>query len=366
MSDLKKLIISLIAVSSLFLLSALFYSHQERNFKTESIIKSFQNTFLKQELEALELLHSVSSDLNLYSEQTMLRERWVKEVNDLYYSNGQIVVVSRGDSILFLSNNALPLSHGQLPDISIGIKHILNGWYYINSESHDDFTIAVYSLIKKDYRYKNRFLINEFFHRYEKITHPFNLSLDSDQGYPVYNNLNDFVFSLVPDPNKVYVSKSYFYVSTFLAIVALLILLGVILSVFSRLYLKGYYVSSIAGLFLTLLFVRWIMFYFQIPGVIYQGYIFSAAQYATSHILPSLGDLLINVFMVNVFLFFGYLRIRSVTVLNQSSRWTKIIVGIVLLTLLITYGYFILDLLKGLVINSHLNLNVNFIFNLDF
>ena len=106
--------------------------------------------------------------------------------------------VYRNDSLLFWNTNQLPII--RFADIHFpadGIIHLQNGWYYSKMIKRGPYTVCGSFLIKHDYSYENKDLINEFV---SKLKMPFKaqISLEQHPEYSIFNSKKEFLFSLIP------------------------------------------------------------------------------------------------------------------------------------------------------------------------
>jgi signal transduction histidine kinase len=101
-----------------------------------------------------------------------------------------------------------------------------------------------------------------------------------------------------------------------------------------------------------------------LPSVFSHGELFSPALYATSAIIPSLGDLFFHVLLFSIlaYFLFSHLKDFSFSFSQNKRSW---ILSFLLLALLVLFSLLAINLIKGLVIDSRLNLDVNVIFSLD-
>jgi two-component system, NtrC family, nitrogen regulation sensor histidine kinase NtrY len=366
-------ILILVVVLTTFL-SVIFANKTDSHYNLKQISISAQKNFIEKEIGGKEILDAMVQDFEEKGKGFLLVSDHIIRLNELYDDEGVVVLITEGDSIRYLSHNSLPVNHNRLPRYSSGIVLLDNGWYYVDSDHTDDVTIWVFSLIKKNYRYKNKFLNNSFASELD-IPEAFDISDDSaDDGFPIYNSHDDFAFSLIiPDgESAMYENNLYWLFSVLLCIIALVILLYLIYSKFSYLYNKGHPGLSVLGLFLSFLLLRFLMFYFQQPFVFYEGELFSARHFAASYLLPSLGDLFLNFLFGGLFSFFIFTKVSSDTfqvlldhTISRLGRNSIIVVSAVLLIFLALSALIVLQTLTGLVINSSLGFNVKFIIDPD-
>lgn len=349
------------------LLSVGFFSLEKRTYDLDNLGDRFQQTFKYREERAKGLLKTVYNQFKVEEEQLFQDEQWVELMNQLYETKGEIVLISQADSIQFISHNALPVTHSNLPVYSSGVFSLSNGWYSVYSRNFEDYQIWVFSLLKKEYRYSNQFLVNDFQSDYQ-IPEFVEVSYDAaSEGYSVYHTNNDYAFSLtVPDQEDLqYIWFTGRFLSVFFAFLSLVLLLFFLYRLVSDIYRRRFVGLSVILFFFLLVLCRFLLFYFQFPRVLYQTELFSPLHYASSYWLPSLGDLLLNVLFASVFIFYIFQRIASATYFKIEGRITAGVVFLVLLALMGFFAFVVADVVRGLVINSNLHLNVRFIFTPD-
>lgn len=368
----KKFILPVLLVLSV-IISSVTYSVVEREYKVERIAGKFQQVFLHEENRSSNYLSSMVFDYLSRGDDIFKDFDWVRSKNQLYDARGIVLMTTSADSVIFLSHNALPVNHLQLPEYTDAIYLMGNGWYYIQSDTLNDKTFWVFSLVQKQYRYKNKFLRNEF-NRIFQTPSFFQISDNSavENGFQIYNQDDEFVLSLVvPDgADLTWERNRALLLSILFAVFSMILIFAIISWFFLRPHNKGRPAWIIlSGFFLAMLFVRFIMFYWQIPNVFYQLELFSASHYAASYLIPSLGDMLLNivfsfVFIAVSFLYFNTTQSQSLH-LRKTSRFFKYALVLVLLFLTSAVSYFVVYSIESLVVHSSLNLNVNFIFYPD-
>jgi two-component system, NtrC family, nitrogen regulation sensor histidine kinase NtrY len=363
---LDKILLVMLAVT--LLLSLVFSQMKNRTHDIGKIARKVQKDFFSREKNDLEILDEVYDDYIKRGDRLFRSGVWIQQVYKLHDEGSRAVMFSSGDSIVFLSHNAIPLTHNQLPKYRSGIVQLNNGWYYIKTRTHEDITIWLFSLVKKEYRYKNKFLDNAFEKNYS-IPSFTGIEYDSaGEGISIYNRDGDYVCSvfLHPDQTTQYDHSLLQWLSIITGTLALGIFLSLLFLWFSRLFNKGHPALAISGLLLSLVVVRMLMFFFQQPFVFYEGDLFTARHFASSYWLPSLGDLFTNVMFAVLFSWFLFFQSASAgwrfQVRNFSLRY---LVSFLLIVILAFSAYIVLKVLQSLVIHSSLHLNVQFIFDPD-
>lgn len=107
--------------------------------------------------------------------------------------------VYRNDSLIYWNTNQLPII--RFADIhfpSDGIFHLQNGWYCAKTIEVGDYLVCGSFLIKQDYSYENRELINAFSSDLE-LPFSASLSVEEEQGHQIKMKDGSFAFSIIPD-----------------------------------------------------------------------------------------------------------------------------------------------------------------------
>jgi hypothetical protein len=110
---------------------------------------------------------------------------------------------------------------------------------------------------------------------------------------------------------------------------------------------------------MDVILLRAIQLYFHFPAFLYNGDLFSPVYFASSDLLPSLGDLLINTLMVLqlAYYYFKYTSTKSLHLKNK--RYAVGFITFVVNGLVIGLFEIIRKLLNGLVVNSSISLGFN-------
>lgn len=369
----KKIIVLIIFLS--ILITSFLSSHfEERSWKRLDLAKysvNVQQTFLERESEAQALLSKVMSDFEIQGRDLFLNENWIADKYHKYYENDIVIFVASNDSALFLSNTNLPIDYNNFQNIvSNRLNFVGNGWYYVQSIDYQGYTIQAYHLIKKEYKYQNRFLVNQFNREFGLPTDQLTIVADSARAINVFNAKGDYVFSI----GHVEGQEKYLHKNLDLHLLSIIcgaasVLMVILLVFYIALIIlrKGYPIFATFFAVASLIIGRIVMFLTGYPSAIHDGTLFSASKYGTSHLLPSLGDLFVNIFLINLIIYFVYLHRQIIfkSSLTGISRIFKWVLSCGLILIIAFYSFIIISFIESLVIDSNLNLNINFIFNID-
>ncbi len=255
------------------------------------------------------------------------------------WSTNTVPIVTHYDSSLY-SNNILVLN---------------NGWYFITKLQIDTSTIIGLQLIKNQYKFENDYLENKFS---PTFNFPNEITLSLLPGkYNVISASHEFLFSINFPRSDLY-SENLLSIILILYFAALFCILNSLFTLYIN-YTHIFRKRFLFILFFTLdvVIIRVILFYFNIPHILYQSQLFSPVYYASSNILPSLGEFLIDAFFA-AFLAGVYYKYSHTKINFPSLKKWKIyslqtgVYGIVALLY-----YWLVALLLSLVLNSNIVIN---------
>ena len=202
------------------------------------------------------------------------------------------------DSLIhWTSNNVLPLGPPSSLPVNTSLIKLKNGWYQVmksrDSPSHA-LLVGLFP-VKYEYPYENKFLKNDFALGL-KTPHNIEISEQKIHGsIPVKNLKGDTMFSLYAAGDEKGEDIN------FLLVAAQLVLLGLVFyfinRVFSLVKRKGF-LSGFIVLVAGMATLRILMFYFDQYGEFYKLDLFNPKYYASSVFTKSLGDLIINAFLL--------------------------------------------------------------------
>jgi two-component system, NtrC family, nitrogen regulation sensor histidine kinase NtrY len=348
-------------------LSGVFFVFREREINVDQHVSGFQNAFLQKDQLLLSAVDDFAMTLRMQGENAFLDAGFLSELESHFYDAGKIFMLSRADSLLFWSHNGIPVYEQELPAKPKGLLHLQNGWYFFRQNQEDDYNYLVFSLIKSSFRYENRFLINRFAKGLELPEDLFYLSDKDGEGYRILDKDGEYAFSVVlrRETGLTEIHPLIQFLSVITAVAGLLILIFINFRFFTRLFLAGNKLLAIAGFASVMLVIRLLFFSLKIPSVFYAGKLFSPALYATSGLLPSLGDLFLHVLFLSTIYFFLYANLKKITLHTSRGKFWRPLLGAGLFGFIYLTCSMAVSLIYGLVFNSSLNLDVNFIFNLD-
>lgn len=357
----------LLLVLGSLILSCLFFALRHTRLDVDELGRDFQQVFSQRAIMVQDALQDLMVQFE-QSEALMLDQHLLEHLEAQYYRKGLIYLVFNpiGDAV-FWSHNSLPFELEMAPEASSGVLRLQNGWYYYRRAESPGRVYFVFALIKHGFKYQNRFLINEFYDDLPVNREIFSIIDKPVEGIPIYDLDKEYVFSLLLRRETALVKTIFtlWMLSVFFGILAFLIFIFITFRYFSTLFHQGYKASAILGFPAAMIAFRMLLFWLQLPAVFYDGQLFSPALYASSAILPSLGDLFVNVLFASIISYFLFHHLKHFVYSPPRGKWQKTILALFLFGIIYAICAIAVSLIRGLVINSHLNLNINFIFNID-
>ncbi len=275
---------------------------------------------------------------------------------------GFVFLITEKDSLIFWSDNSFPLKFLEQENIP-PVINTGNAFYRVLKKTNVSYTIFGLYLLKYDYPYENDYLQNAFNPTFDL---PGNANLALEKGeYNLFNSSNQFLFSIHFIPFKT-LSSVQALIILFLYLFTILFFLGFIYEVHLLFYLKnGIHFLFIAGFVLDVIIIRFVLYFFKLPTILYHSDLFSPKFYAYSDLIPSIGDLFLHVVFLLVICFFLFNKIKFNTrKLKRNKFYIHFIVFTLFMHIFIFFGG-ITFLFKSLVIDSKISLDLNNIFSLS-
>lgn len=307
-------------------------------------IRDFKNAIHKLENQADDLIKSQ------IKKNALKRSTW-----DYYEQNKGINIhVYHNDSLIYWNTNQVPVS--RFADIhfpSQGILHLQNGWYFGKVKKKGEYVYCASFLIKRDYSYENKELINQFVAPFEL---PFSayISMEEGSGFPIYNNKKEYVFSVLPNEYQTSKGVESVLLSLFL-LLAITFWLVLLFDFISKKNDKiGWSILSFI-LMIRILSIKLIWF-----GFMHENEFFASKLYGTNEWFPNFFEYFLNTIIITFTITFLTRKIIE----KEYVKWGKVI-GIICLLFSFLFLHFIVFLNKGLIENSSIPLLIEKLFDLN-
>ncbi len=353
-----------------FFIAEYIYDHKiiklDLNKKTESFNEAFINNYKIAKNELSYLAENIDEDdFENYATLELVEDLAAK-----YDEYGLVFVISRDEFAKIWSNNFLAFYEISGIDKKEGLVNLQNGWYYYIKKEGENLEYWSFMLIKRNYNYQNKYLRNTFHENYEMMPENVSPSLTETNIKIVDKNEQKVLFYLCPgdEPYVYHKSVTLQYASVTFAILALLLLFYSLyyLSFKWNVFKKTSIIKRIAIFVFSVVLLRAAIYVVGIASPLANSELFSPSLYATSYYLPSLGDLLINVLLILWMIWVLYEKVKHIRVSPLNRIWKKVAITAPTTLLIGGLAFGIYELVKGLVINSRLYLDVNFVLSLDY
>ena len=340
-------------LSMVFFLSAFVISLSIKNYYTPQKISKRLTREIASSLNDLETEITKVASQNMDNKAAFL-EYLDKNYYNAFSEKGIEILIYRNDSLRFWTANvfAAPVTFDK--DIFSGdVVRSGSGYYLVKQNRVKEDLVIALQLIRYNYKYSNEYLPSGFFKRFSA---PVNAVLDLRPGtYNIKNPDEKFLFSLSyeqPFELAIWIQYLIFtlYITSFLCLISSLF----ILYVFVKRGFRKKWMLFLAFV-LDVIILRAVQFYFRFPADLYQVQLFNPAYFASSDLLPSLGDFLINA-LIGVQL--TYLAFKHSDLWWEKAPITnnyKRIAATILLVIIISIYYFISQTITGLVLNSNIS-----------
>ncbi len=333
-----------------------FGKNQARKFESVLVNKISQSSLLLNEISTF-VPDSVNLDFTLL-------DKYVQENRLLLNDRGILFAVfENGRMVFWSSNEANSLTRYSEPTARYKTVNAGHGWYFLDNVQRGNRSIALMSLIKYEYPYRNAFL-EDAYHVDFNLPASVKISSERKPGYySIFDQDGRYLLSLSADAVR---NSNEFQRSLSI----LLYLAGIIIVLlFAHFAIQktehfGRFILSNILFSALIIGVRAVMYWKQMPYIFYSSPLFDPTFFAFSELLPSLGDLFINTLILLLFsIQFSYILRRMQIRLHRFAKWPYTIAASSLM--LYTFGY-IMQIIDTLIQNSSIALEPYRILELDF
>lgn len=317
--------------------------------KKENITMKFQNEFTKKtkfiENYVKDYIHPIM-DKDDIQKALFLNEQLS------FFVNGFAIAIYDKNKLSYLSDNSITLPEDYNASFfNSKIKKLPNAYVYSHRSIYNGKVIIGLMLIKWNFKYENEYLKNKF-HVDFKLPSNVNININQPTKNIIKDNDSNAAFALdFSSYRPIYVTKLYLLAILF--IIALIITIGVLHVILKELI-------SIPALrailfFGAILALRVAMISKNIPSIFYELELFSSTLFFSNDLAPSLGDLILNVFLLFLLLIFENKILSS----NVKQRILSDIIIILKIALASIFLLFFTYNIKNLVFNSNINLDLS-------
>jgi len=292
----------------LLIFSEVSYQFRHRRLNPEELSLQFKEAFAGKDYKLSGALNSILYDFGNHGAALFSKPAFNIRLEEMLKTYGFSFFVFENNALVFWSNNAIPVEKVWNQNASKGMLALGNGWNYFRTTSHQNVTIVGFYTIKTNFKYQNRFLVNDFHKNLSIAEDIFFVSHLRNTGYEVLDHEGDYAFSIELRSEMALNTMQYglWIFSLLLGVAAVFVFLFGTYRFFSLRLGGGKLPRNILGLACSLIIFRSLLQIIQVPSVFYEGELFSPTLYATSFVLPSLGDLWLHLVFFGVLAIFAF------------------------------------------------------------
>jgi signal transduction histidine kinase len=342
------LFLSLLFFLSAFILSSIIQNYYAPKKVTERLSSEIAIASADLETEINKVAAQNSADEVAF--RNFLKENY----KNAFSEKGVEILIYKNDSLKFWTANVFAAPF--IKDSENFTSEVLrsgSGYYLVKQQKNKNVLIVALQLLRYNYKFSNEYLPSGF---YKRFSAPDNAAIELRRGENnIYGPPGKFLFSLTYEqPLELALWLQYLiftlYITSFLCLISAVLLMYKLL--ISELKIKWF-----DFLFFTfyVIILRAIQFYFRFPADLYQIQLFNPAYFASSDLLPSLGDFLINTLIGVQLSFFAFKYVSSLEKRQQKPfLLLKTTAVLIILTLMSLY-YFLTQAISELVLNSSIS-----------
>ncbi|MFD1551586.1 hypothetical protein DNU06_03225 [Putridiphycobacter roseus] len=351
-----KFILTLSLGLILWLTGYYLYNYKvEQRFSLNEVV-ALERTIQEEEVKLNESFNNFVDRISLKEAKENLFVHAKKHTEATKYD----VFIYKDNKLYVWTNNrvALPLFVDN-DFLETKILHLPNGWYFLKKRKRANFIICSVFLIKQEFPYENKDLVNGFS---SKIDQNLNATLSNQVGkYNITNKKGTFLFSIQPTlQSQTHVGYEILTFSCYL--ISFFILLQLLISSSQILLIRKPTLLIIFPLAIILLRI------FSIQNSWFASMdkfeMFNPELFASSRLIPSLGDLIINVFIFYFLVIFLQKRTRNW--FANGNKKLKLALFVIPLALMSFYVAFQINhIIYALVYDSKINFDLEHLFDLN-
>ncbi|MFA9391399.1 MAG: ATP-binding protein [Prolixibacteraceae bacterium] len=229
----------------------------------------------------------------------------LKNNNELFEHKELSILVTKKNELVYWSDHVVGFVK-EISNANEGFVQLPNGWFVLSRKYQGDYVINGLVLIKYNYKIQNDYLQNTFAKGFH-LPNDFEIHFyESDNSFPVYDDLNRFLFSIEPSGILPCI-YSDLYIPVALYYLALLFLFVLIYRINTH-YFHRFNIAKLLLILAILIGIYSLINIYDLPKSAHFLKLFSPNYFAYSNYWTSLGEFLIFSMMV---FFWGINFIRS-------------------------------------------------------
>jgi two-component system nitrogen regulation sensor histidine kinase NtrY len=357
---------SLFVLAALLFVAAHFLHHPIVN-KASYTVADFEKTLHKKE----ERLNAAMLNLAKLAEKKNYTELFIQKpsaYNTLLEQEGLALLIYENDSLKFWSDNSIAFENW-MKEVCLDTKMVKlrNGWFEVmkpKSNASTTKTVVGLVLIKNEYPYQNKYLVNEFQKDFAVPAETKLIANTPNSANQVKNQTNEYLFSLAFNAanNSIGLHSYFALIFNLLAFFFVIVFLKRLSETLQTAIGNN---TSLFLFIISVFILRYLTLKFSFPGIFYDFELFNPKVYAdaSSMWLSSLGDLLINTILLFLISYFIINEYSLEKILTRFKSLNKIGLSLILLLGFFWFSWMITTLFYGLIINSDIPFSINNLFS---
>ncbi len=358
----------LFVLSALFFLAAYFLHHPTIG-GAAATVANFEKVLHKKEHQLNDAMRALAKLAETQNYNQLFANK-PESYNTLLEQEGLVLLLYENDTLKFWSDNSIAVENW-MKEVCLDTKiaKLHNGWFEVMKPASNAATakrIVGLILIKNDYPYQNKYLVNEFQKDFA-VPSETKLTANSPNTSGQVKNLNnEYLFSLQFNSAGSTTALFSFFALVFNLLGFLFVIL--FLKKISQLLEPDLGINASLFLFVfTITALRYLTIKFSFPAIFYDFELFNPKVFAdaSSLWLASLGDLLINTVLLFFLIYYIIREYDAERFLTKLKSHYRIGLSAVLFLGFFWFSWIITTLFAGLISNSNIPFNINNLFSIN-
>ncbi len=332
----------------------------QHNFNPELKTESVQKIILQKEKEISAELEFLENE---YAKNQDSIFNLLHRYKHAYHFKGYLFRIRKGGNTIFWSDNKIPFKQIKL-DNENKVFNSGNGWYRKIKLENDGIIYEGFYLIKRNFNYQNDYLENTYHSSYG-LSGSIGFNINQDSAYNIFDKNQQYLFSITFNEKD---SLTNFEISILFIfyLLCFLLLTATVYELHFAFFIKTKKrLLFVIGFVIDLLIIRALIFYFEVPRILYQSELFSPLYYAYSDLIPSLADLFLHVLTLVIISFFLFYHLKFNYRNLRKKAFHKYLVIVSLFIHIYIFFNAVDFVIQSLIIDSSISLDLNSLFELS-
>lgn len=336
-----------------WILGSFLYQFELKVRLTDDEVVSFEESYQEKCLELNEALDQFVEEVRGLNEI----EAFEKSLQISKSTRFDYYIYQQDSLKLWTTNNAAIPKNTNYGFFKRDVIKFENGWYQIARKVEDGKRYIAMFRIKNQYKHENEDLVNDF---NPDLIADFSADLTFQKAaYPIRGPNGEIAFYVVPQKNE-RKNETVELAIFFSYLLAFIILLQLLINAFQKLLIRKPFLLIVFPIVIVTFRYLWLKFEWK--GFMSEFELFNPELFASSSLVPSLGDLIINVAIFYFLVHFLLKRTRNW--FKTGNKKLKLVFFVIPLFLLSFYAAFkINDIIYSLVYDSKMSFDLEQLFD---